>query len=64
LGLFLLLSVLLGMMGCSAKAASVPWRKATDIVPNPLLTQVIAQNTAATGQEAQVLADMMQGRGR
>jgi hypothetical protein len=60
LGLFLLLSVLLGTMGCSAKAASVPWRKATDIAPKPLIAQVLAQNTAVTGQEAQILADTMQ----
>jgi hypothetical protein len=60
LGLFLLLSVLLGTMGCSAKAAGVPWRKATDIVSKPLVAQVIAQNTAATGQEAQILADTTQ----
>jgi hypothetical protein len=59
LGLFLLLSVLLGTMGCSA-VASVPWRKATDIASKPLIAQVIAQQTAATGQEAQVLADTMQ----
>jgi hypothetical protein len=43
--LFLLLSVLTGVAGCSSSAATVPWQKATAIVPEPVLEQVIQANT-------------------
>ena len=43
--LFLLLSVLIGMAGCSSSAAMVPWQKATAVVPEPVLEQVIQANT-------------------
>ena len=43
--LFLLLSVLIGVAGCSSSAATVPWQKATAVVPEPVLEQVIQANT-------------------
>ena len=43
--LFLLLSVLIGVTGCSSSAATVPWQKATVVVPEPVLEQVIQANT-------------------
>jgi hypothetical protein len=43
--LFLLLSVLIGVAGCSSSAATVPWQKATSVVPEPVLEQVIQANT-------------------
>ena len=43
--LFLLLSVLISMAGCSSSAATVPWQKATAVVPEPVLEQVIQANT-------------------
>lgn len=43
--LFLLLSVLIGVAGCSSSAATVPWQKATTVVPEPVLEQVIQSNT-------------------
>lgn len=43
--LFLLLSVLIGVAGCSSSAATVPWQKATAAVPEPVLEQVIQANT-------------------
>jgi hypothetical protein len=43
--LFLLLSVLLGMTGCSSSAATVPWQPATTVVPEVVLEQVIQAHT-------------------
>ncbi|MDX2241105.1 MAG: hypothetical protein NW224_10515 [Leptolyngbyaceae cyanobacterium bins.302] len=43
--LFLLLSVLIGIAGCSSNAATVPWQKATAVVPEPVLEQVIQTST-------------------
>lgn len=43
--LFLLLSVLIGTAGCSSNAATVPWRKATAVVPEAVIEQVIQANT-------------------
>lgn len=43
--LFLLLSVLIGVAGCSSSAATVPWQKATTVVPEAVLEQVIQSNT-------------------
>ena len=33
------------MSGCSSSAATVPWQKATAVVPEPVLEQVIQANT-------------------
>ncbi|PSB15412.1 hypothetical protein C7B76_13760 [filamentous cyanobacterium CCP2] len=43
--LFLLLSVLIGVAGCSSSAATVPWQKATTVVPEAVIEQVIQTNT-------------------
>lgn len=43
--LFLLLSVLIGVAGCSSSAATVSWQKATAVVPEPVLEQGIQANT-------------------
>lgn len=43
--LFLLLSVLIGVAGCSSNAATVPWREATAVVPEAVIEQVIQTNT-------------------
>lgn len=43
--LFLLLSVLIGIAGCSSSAATVPWQKATAVVPEAVIEQVIQTNT-------------------
>jgi hypothetical protein len=43
--LFLLLSVLLGIAGCSSSAATVPWQPATTGVPEAVLEQVIQAHT-------------------
>jgi hypothetical protein len=43
--LFLLLSVLMGIAGCSSSAATVPWREATAVVPEAVIEQVIQTNT-------------------
>lgn len=43
--LFLLLSVLIGVAGCSSSAATVPWQKATTVVPEAVIEQVIQANT-------------------
>ena len=43
--LFLLLSVLIGVASCSSSAAIVPWQKATTVVPEAVIEQVIQSNT-------------------
>jgi predicted membrane metal-binding protein len=43
--LFLLLPVLIGVAGRSSIAATVPWRKATAVVPEAVIEQVIQTNT-------------------
>jgi hypothetical protein len=43
--LFLLLSVLIGVAGCSSSAATVPWQEATAVVAEPVLEQVIQTST-------------------
>jgi hypothetical protein len=43
--LFLLLSVLIGVAGCSSSAATVPWQKATAVVSEAVIEQVIQTNT-------------------
>jgi len=39
------LSVLIGVVGCSSSAATVPWQKATAAVPESVLEQVIQSDT-------------------
>jgi hypothetical protein len=51
--LFLLLSALIGVAGCSFSAATVPWQKATALVPEPVLEQVIQANTDLDMAQAQ-----------
>lgn len=43
--LFLLLSVLVGVAGCSSSAATIAWQKATTVVPEAVIEQVIQTNT-------------------
>ncbi|HAZ44454.1 MAG TPA: hypothetical protein DCZ55_08185 [Cyanobacteria bacterium UBA11371] len=49
--LFLLLSVLLGTSGCSAKATN-PWSAATSVVPLETVQAVVAENSELNPQEA------------
>ncbi|MBK1988516.1 hypothetical protein A0J48_013375 [Sphaerospermopsis aphanizomenoides BCCUSP55] len=43
--IFLLLSMILSLVGCSLNAATVNWKKAVDVVSTPVLEQVIRDNT-------------------
>jgi hypothetical protein len=52
LSIFLLLSVLLGLGGCSLNAATVTWNKAVNVVSNSVLEQVIAENTELNTKES------------
>lgn len=61
LGLFLLISSLLGLTGCSVDAGNIPWQRATTLIPEPLLEQMIAQTSTLSGKAAQQLAQSMQG---
>lgn len=45
LGIFLLLSILMSLGGCSLNAASVTWNKAANVVPATVVEQVIVENT-------------------
>lgn len=61
LGLFLLISSLLGLTGCSVGAAGVPWQRAAALIPEPVLEQVIAQNSTLSGKAVGQLVQSMQG---
>jgi len=61
LGLFLLISSLLGLTGCSVGAADVPWQRAAALVPEPVLEQVITQNSTLSGKAVGQLVQSMQG---
>lgn len=50
--LFLLLSVLLGTVGCSTNAAKIPWSVATKIVPVETVQAVVTENSELNPQEA------------
>ncbi|WP_353933345.1 hypothetical protein WJM97_22935 (plasmid) [Okeanomitos corallinicola TIOX110] len=43
--IFLLLSMILSLVGCSLNAATVNWKKAADVVSTSVLEQVIRDNT-------------------
>lgn len=43
--LFLLLSIFIGVAGCSSSTAIVPWQKAIAVVPEAVIEQVIQTNT-------------------
>ncbi|WP_016948747.1 hypothetical protein [Anabaena sp. PCC 7108] len=42
--IFLLLSMILSLVGCSLNAATINWKKAVDVVSTPVLEQVIRDN--------------------
>ncbi|MCC2691595.1 hypothetical protein [Nodularia sp. LEGE 04288] len=52
LSIFLLLSVLMGLGGCSVNAATVTWNPAVNVVPASVLSQVIVENTQLNPQAA------------
>ncbi|MBD2772610.1 hypothetical protein [Iningainema tapete] len=64
LGVFLLLSLLLGTVGCSSSAATVSWQNASSVVSVKTLEQIIQQNTELdpTQADADVLAWTQEGR--
>ncbi|OYD86500.1 hypothetical protein CDG77_34850, partial [Nostoc sp. 'Peltigera membranacea cyanobiont' 213] len=45
LGIFLLLSILMSLGGCSLNAATVTWNKAANVLPATVVEQVIVENT-------------------
>ena len=63
LGVFLLLSLLLGTVSCSSSAATVSWKKASSVVSVKTLEQIIQQNTELdpTQATANVLAWTQEG---
>jgi hypothetical protein len=60
LGVFILLSVLLSVIGCSHSVFGVPWQQATAVAPAAVIEQTIAQNTTLTGEQAAKVAKTMQ----
>lgn len=50
--LFLLLSVLLGTVGCSTNAATIPWSVANKVVPAETVRAVVTENSELNPQEA------------
>ncbi|MBD2295034.1 hypothetical protein H6G06_16475 [Anabaena sphaerica FACHB-251] len=43
--IFLLLSMILSLVGCSLNAATLNWKKAVNVISTPVLQQVIRDNT-------------------
>ena len=64
LGVFLLLSLLLGTVGCSSSAATVSWQEASSVVSAKTLEQIVQQNTELdpTQATADVLAWTVKGK--
>lgn len=64
LGVFLLLSLLLGTVGCSSSAATVSWQEASSVVSVKTLEQIVQQNTELdpTQATADVLAWTVKGK--
>ncbi|MBD2603885.1 hypothetical protein H6G81_04890 [Scytonema hofmannii FACHB-248] len=64
LGVFLLLSLLLGTVGCSSSAATVSWQEALSVVSVKTLEQIVQQNTELdpTQATADVLAWTVKGK--
>ena len=64
LGVFLLLSLLLGTVGCSSSAVMVSWHQALSVVPVKSLERIIQQNTELDPSQAaaNVLAWTQEGR--
>jgi len=64
LGVFLLLSLLLGTVGCGSSAATVSWQNASSVVSVKMLEQIVKQNTELdpTQAAANVLAWTQFGR--
>lgn len=62
--LFLLLSVLLGTVGCSTNAATIPWSVATKVVPLETVQAIITQNSELNPQSvaSNVLAWAVDGQ--
>lgn len=52
LGIFLLLSVLLGTVGCTSIAATPSWQKASSVVPSRTLERIIQLNTELDPSQA------------
>jgi hypothetical protein len=50
--LFLLLSMLLGTVGCSTNAATIPWSVATKVVPAETVQAVVTENSELNPQSA------------
>ncbi|MGG6263115.1 hypothetical protein ACQ4M3_07530 [Leptolyngbya sp. AN03gr2] len=59
LSLFLILSALLGLMGCSSQAATTPWRSATDVLPRELLLDIVKQQSTNVPNPERVVNDSL-----
>lgn len=58
LALFLLVSSLIGLTGCSTPNAEVPWQKASEVVPQAVLVEAITQNTSVDRKVSQIEQSM------
>lgn len=56
-----LVSMALTSIGCSAQAQAGDWRPVSQVLPEPIIQEVIASETSLTGPEADDLAETMVG---
>jgi len=58
LSIFLILSVVLGTLGCSTQAAT-PWQPATSILPKEVLLEIVKQQSAGVPEPEAVIEKTM-----
>lgn len=58
LSLFLILSVLLGIVGCASQAAT-PWQPASQVLPKEVLLEVVKQHSSQVPQPERVVETTM-----
>jgi len=59
LSIFLILSVVFGMMGCASQSAKTPWRSAIDVLPRELLTEIVKQQSSGLPNPEKVVDDSL-----
>lgn len=59
--LAVLLSMALTLVGCSAQAQDGDWRPVSQVLPNPIIHELLEAETSVMGSEADALAETMVG---
>lgn len=57
--LAVLLSLALGTTGCSAQASAGDWRPVSQVLPGPVIAELVETETSVTGADAEALVENM-----